>query len=193
MFKIPSVGDILLQSACGSMKPSILAANFTSRHPTHVHNKWQPYVFAVQTRSISCCRNSTCIRVRFWRQLKIGSIQSCCSQYSKRNLLQLGNVLSNRPLYKDMVKLVCWREHKKKLEKTSLSNDTVRCRISEITRDILDQVADEIRASKSGVSVQLDGWVYWRVEVHVFVALLSIYIWRWVERRVTDVQKFRND
>ena len=44
----------------------------------------------------------------------------------------------------DMVELVCGEEQKGKLEKIALSNDTVRCRISDMSQDILKQVADEI-------------------------------------------------
>ena len=43
----------------------------------------------------------------------------------------------------DMVELVCGVE-KRKLEKIALSNDTVCCRISDMSQYILNQVADEI-------------------------------------------------
>ena len=42
-----------------------------------------------------------------------------------------------------MVQLVCGREQKKKIEKISLTNDTVCRRISDMFQDILDQVAEE--------------------------------------------------
>ena len=56
----------------------------------------------------------------------------------------------------DMVELVCGVEQNRKLEKIALSNDTVRCRISDMSQDILNRVADEIRASKAKISIQLD-------------------------------------
>ena len=56
----------------------------------------------------------------------------------------------------DMAELVCGVEQKRKLEKIGLSNDTVRCRISDMSHDILNQIADEIRASKAKISIQLD-------------------------------------
>jgi len=39
----------------------------------------------------------------------------------------------------DMVELVCGVEQKRKLEKIALSNDTVRCHISDMSQDILKQ------------------------------------------------------
>ena len=55
----------------------------------------------------------------------------------------------------DMVELVCGVEQKK-LEKIALSNDTVCCHISDMSQDILNQVTDEILASKAKISIQLD-------------------------------------
>jgi len=48
------------------------------------------------------------------------------------------------------------REEKRNLTKASLSDDTVRCRVSGTYCDILYQVADEIRVSKASVSLQID-------------------------------------
>ena len=56
----------------------------------------------------------------------------------------------------EIIELVCGVEQKRKLEKIALSNDTIRCRISDMSQDILNQVADEIRASKARISLQLD-------------------------------------
>ena len=61
-----------------------------------------------------------------------------------------------KPCAMDTVELVCVVEQKRKLEKIALSNDTVRCRVSDMSQDILNQVADEIRASKSKISIHLD-------------------------------------
>ena len=60
-----------------------------------------------------------------------------------------------KPCAMDMVELVCGEEQKRKLEKIALSNDTVRCRISDMSHDILNQVANEIRAIKAKISIQL--------------------------------------
>ena len=62
-----------------------------------------------------------------------------------------------KPRAMDKVKLVCGVEQKRKLEKTALSNDTVRCRIRYISQDILNQVADKNRASKAKISIQRNG------------------------------------
>ena len=56
----------------------------------------------------------------------------------------------------EMVELVCGVERKRKLEKIALSNDAIRCQINDMSQDILNQVADEIRASKARISLQLD-------------------------------------
>ena len=61
-----------------------------------------------------------------------------------------------KPCAIEMVELVCGVEQKRKLEKIALSNDTIRCRISDMSQNILNQVADEIRASKARISLQLD-------------------------------------
>jgi len=47
----------------------------------------------------------------------------------------------------EYVGLYCGEEQKKKLEKNSLSNNRIRCRVSDTSRDISDQVSDEIRAN----------------------------------------------
>ena len=57
----------------------------------------------------------------------------------------------------DMVEHVCEKEQKKKIEKIFLPNDTVLCRISDMSQDILDLVAEEIRANKARIILQLDG------------------------------------
>jgi len=54
------------------------------------------------------------------------------------------------------VELYCGREQRKKLEKIYSSNDTVRCRISDMSCDISDQVADETRVNKARVSLHLN-------------------------------------
>ena len=58
-----------------------------------------------------------------------------------------------KPCAMEMVELVCGVEQKRKLEKIALSNDAIRCRISDMSQDILNQVADEIRASKARISL----------------------------------------
>ena len=55
----------------------------------------------------------------------------------------------------EMVELVCGVEQKRKLEKIALSNDTIQCRISDMSQDILNQVVDEIRGSKARINFQL--------------------------------------
>ena len=52
-----------------------------------------------------------------------------------------------KPCAMDMVEFVCGKEQKKKIKKISLSNGTVRHRISDMSQDILDHVAEEIWAS----------------------------------------------
>ena len=46
----------------------------------------------------------------------------------------------------EYVGLYCGEEQKKKLEKNSLSNNRIRCRVSDTSRDISDRMSDEIRA-----------------------------------------------
>ena len=61
-----------------------------------------------------------------------------------------------QPCAMDMVELLCGGEQIRKLEKIALSNDTVRCRINDMSQDILNQVTDEIRSSKAKISLQVD-------------------------------------
>ena len=56
----------------------------------------------------------------------------------------------------DMVEFVRGKQQMKKIEKSFLSNDTVRRRISDMSQDIVYQVEVEIRASKARISLQLD-------------------------------------
>ena len=42
------------------------------------------------------------------------------------------------------------------MEKISLSNDTACHHISDMSQDILDQIAEEIQASEARISLQLD-------------------------------------
>ena len=45
-----------------------------------------------------------------------------------------------------MSELVCGIEHIKKLEAIPLSNDTINCRINDISKYILEQVMKELKA-----------------------------------------------
>ena len=58
-----------------------------------------------------------------------------------------------KPCVMAKLEFIFKKEQKKKI---SLSNDTVRRRISDMSQDILDQVAEKIRACKARVSLQLD-------------------------------------
>jgi len=63
----------------------------------------------------------------------------------KRNRLELWNDLSNREKW--ICWIVLWRRTKKETWENSLSNNRIRCRVSGRSRDISDQVSDEIRAN----------------------------------------------
>ena len=54
----------------------------------------------------------------------------------------------------EMVELVC--EEKRKVEKIALSNDTIRCQVSDMSQDIINQAANEIQANKAQISLELD-------------------------------------
>ena len=68
--------------------------------------------------------------------------------------MQLKNNSSSRAM--DTVELARVRRQKN-ADKISLSNDTFRRRISDMSEGILDQVAEGIRASKARISLQHNG------------------------------------
>jgi len=53
-----------------------------SLHPTHVHD--------IHLRSISCCRYSAYIRVRFWRQVRIAASYRVAFAIAKETAYNLG-------------------------------------------------------------------------------------------------------
>ena len=138
----------------GSMKLSILKAHFTLCHSTHVHDNHKS-LLAKRTRFPAA---GTLPKLGFCSADKAGLEASYCVAYriaKEKKPLMIGE----RPITlctMEMVELVCGVEQKRKLEKIAFSNDTIRCRISDMSQDILNQVADEIQASKARISYQLD-------------------------------------
>ena len=138
----------------GSMKPSILKAHFTSCHSNHVHDDHKS-LLAKRARLRAA---GTLPKLGFCSEDKPGLEASYRVAYritKEKKPHTIGERLI-KPCAMDMVELVCGVEQKRKLEKIALSNDTVRCRISDMSQDILNQVADEILASKAKISIQLD-------------------------------------
>jgi len=138
----------------GSMKPSILKARFTSCHSTHVHDDHE----SLPAKCAGFRAAGTLPRLGFCPGNKSGSEASYRVAYrvtKEKKPHAIGERLI-KPCAMDMVELVCRVEQKRKLEKIALSNVTVRCRISDMSQDILNQVADEIRTSKAKISIQLD-------------------------------------
>jgi hypothetical protein len=65
------------------------------------------------------------------------------------------------PCAKDIVSVMMGSDYLIKLQPLSLSNDTLRQRIQDMTYDILSQVVDEIKSCQSGMfSIQLDKSTY---------------------------------
>ena len=60
------------------------------------------------------------------------------------------------PAAKEMVRHIIGEEAAKKLNSVSLSNDTVKRRIVDMSEDILRQIISGIKSSKSGFAIQLD-------------------------------------
>ena len=138
----------------GSMKPSILKAHFTSCHSNHVHDDHKS-LLAKRARFRAA---GTLPKLGFYSEDKAGLEASYRVAYriaKEKKPHTIGEQLI-KPCAMDMVELVCGVEQKRKLEKIALSNDTVRCRISDMSQDILNQVADEILVSKEKISIQLD-------------------------------------
>ena len=135
----------------GSMKPSILKAHFTSCHSKHVHDH-QESLLAKRARFRAA---GTLPKLEFCSEDKAGLEASYRVAYriaKEKKPHTIGERLI-KPCAMDMVELVCGVEQKRKLEKIALSNDTVRCRISDMSQDILKQVADEIRTGKAKISI----------------------------------------
>ena len=136
------------------MKPSILKAHFTSCHSTHVHDDHKS-LLAKRARFRAA---GTLPKLGFCSADKAELEASYRVAYriaKEKKPHTIGERLI-KPCAMKMVELVCGKEQKRKLEKIALSNNTIRCRISDMSQDILNQVADEIRASKARVSLQLD-------------------------------------
>ena len=137
----------------GSMKPSILKAHFTSYHSTHVHDDHKS-LLAKRARFRA---TGTLPKLGFCSADKAGLEASYRVAYriAKEKPHTIGERLI-KPCAMEMVELVCGVEQKRKLEKIALSNDTIRCRISDMSQDILNQVVDKIRGSKARINFQLD-------------------------------------
>ena len=138
----------------GSMKLSILKAHFSSCHSTHVHDDHKS-LLAKRARFRAA---ETLPKLGFCSADKAGLEASYRVAYriaKEKKPHRIGERLI-KPCTMEMIELVCGVEQKRKLEKIALSNDTIRCRISDMSQDILNQVADEIRASKARISLQLD-------------------------------------
>jgi len=61
-----------------------------------------------------------------------------------------------KPCAMDMVIIVMGDEAEKKLQQIRLSNDAISTRISDISKDILDQVVSGLKSSPVKISIQLD-------------------------------------
>ena len=138
----------------GSMKPSILKAHFTSCHSKHMHYDHKS-LLVKRSRFRAA---GTLSKLRFCSEDKAGLEASYRVAYgiAKEKKPHTIDERLIKPCAMDMVKLVCGVKQKRKLAKIGLSNDTVRCRISDMSHDISNQVADEIWASKAKISIQLD-------------------------------------
>jgi len=61
-----------------------------------------------------------------------------------------------KPCALEMAKIMLGTEAQQKLQQIPLSNDVIRTRISDISKDILQQVIEDIKASNVPVGIQLD-------------------------------------
>ena len=129
----------------GSMKPSILKAHFTSCHSNHVHDDHK----SLLAKCAPFHAAGTLPKLGFCSKNKAGLEASYHVAY------RIAKEKKPHTIDEQLIK-PCGVGQKRKLEKIALSNDTVCCRISDMSQDILNEVAEEILASKAKISIQLD-------------------------------------
>ena len=133
------------------MKPSVLKAHFTLYHSKHAqYDRKSLLAKRARFRAAGtlpklgfCCEDKAGLEASYRTAYRI-------TKKKKPNTIDKQLI---KPCAMGMVELVCGVEQKRKLEKIDLSNDTLRCRISDMSQDILNLVADEIRASKAKISI----------------------------------------
>ena len=137
----------------GSTKQSILKAHFTLCEFIHVHDDHKS-LLVKRTRFRAA---GTLPKLRFCFADKAGlkALYDVARRITKEKKPHTIGERLIKPCALEMVELVCGVQQKKKFEKIALSNDTIQCRISGMSQDILNQVADKIRASKARISLQL--------------------------------------
>jgi len=113
----------------------------------HIRN-WQPHVLAGKLRSISYCRNSAYIRVRFWRHVRIGRILSRCFCNIKRKETAYKWGVTYQTEYYGYYR----KENKGRNKIIKIIYQTTQyVFVCVMSCDILDHVAGEIRSNKARV------------------------------------------
>ena len=134
------------------MKPSILRAHCTSCYFTFVHDD-RRCLTAKRTRF---CAAGTLPSLGFVSEDKsaLDASYRVAWRIAKKKKPHTIGELVIKPCAMDMFELICGKEQKKQIEKIALSNDTVRRRITDLSQNILDQAAEEIR--KARISPQVN-------------------------------------
>ena len=146
----------LLKSAGGngSMKPSILRQHLHSSHSMYADDSNDNFrVKRARFRAGGTLpkhgflpEQKMAVEVSYTVALKIAKAKKAHT---------IGEVLV-KPCVLEMVRLMLGEEASRKIQQIPLSNDTIRMRIGDMSRDIREQVVMEIRASPARISLQLD-------------------------------------
>ena len=140
--------------ANASMKPAKLKEHLKSMHPKNALDSVESF----PSKNVRFEKSGTLPKFGFIKTQKPcleASYKVAYSIAKEKKPHTIGETLV-KPCALEMTELVCGIEHRKKLEAIPLSNDTINCRIYDISNNILEQVMEELKASPFPFSMQLD-------------------------------------
>ncbi|XP_034288737.2 protein FAM200B [Pantherophis guttatus] len=138
-----------------SMKPNKLKRHFDSKHPSFA-GKDTSY-FRSKADGLKKARLDTC--GKYYKQNEAAVEASYLVAHRIAKAMKPHTIAEDLllPVAKDIVRVMIGDEFVKKLSPISLSNDTVRRRIGDMSADILEQVIQEIKSAPLPIfSIQLD-------------------------------------
>lgn len=138
-----------------SMKPNKLIRHFNTKHPNFADKDIDFF-----KRKADSVKRSRLDSGGLYQQQNVAAVEASylvalrIAKAKKPHTIAEDLLL---PCTKDIVRLMLGTEYVKKLNPISLSNDTVKRRIEDMSSDILQQVVDEIKSTPLGIfSMQLD-------------------------------------
>ena len=144
--------------ANASMKPTKLKEHLISMHPKNALDSVESF----RSKKVRFEKSGTLPKFGFIKTQKPCLEASYKVAYriaKEKKPHTIGETLV-KPFALEMTELVCGIEHRKKLKAIPLSNDTIKCRINDVSNNILEQVMEELKASPFPFSMQLDESTY---------------------------------